>query len=127
MDGVSENGRLWAVVSYGSFFVGVPLFLGPLLLRDDAYALRHAKMAGEAWAIAWGGAIAITVVIGIVQVATCGLLGWVLIPAYAIPMVWSVVLSAHGALIALNGEETQPLGVLGIGENLLSGVQPKLP
>lgn len=41
-----EEGRPMAVLSYFSVMFGLPIFVLPMILRDNAFALHHAKAAG---------------------------------------------------------------------------------
>ena len=46
---VVEEGRPMAVFSYFSVMFGIPVFLVPFALRDNEFALHHARAAGVAY------------------------------------------------------------------------------
>ncbi len=41
-----EDGRLMAVLSYFSVIFGIPVFVVPMIQRENEFALHHAKAAG---------------------------------------------------------------------------------
>jgi len=47
---VSDRSKMPAAMSYGSFFLGIPLGVVPLFMRDDPFAFVHA-LAGRATSI----------------------------------------------------------------------------
>jgi len=40
-----EDGKAFAILSYALSFIGLPFFIVPLITRDNAYSLYHAKQA----------------------------------------------------------------------------------
>ena len=117
-----ETGRVWAVASYASFFVGLPLFIGPLLLRNDAFALHHAKQAAVAWGALLAGGAVVALFVSMLSFFTCGiggLLGW---PAAALVPLWPIVIAAHGTLLAATGDRGCPVGTFGLGDLVFGGV-----
>jgi hypothetical protein len=113
---VTDNGKLWAIISYASLFIGVPVCLAPLVMRDDAFALYHAKHATAIFGLTFVLAIALT----LVTFVTCGL-GAVLFVALFLPMISAV----HGIVIALNAEWREPALVFGLGEKLFQSITVK--
>ena len=53
-----EEGKAFAVLSYALSFVGIPFFLVPLIMRNNTFALYHAKQC----LILWLGGIAVAIV-----------------------------------------------------------------
>jgi uncharacterized membrane protein len=115
---ISQDGRTWAYVAYASMFVGFPLFLVPMLQRNDAFALFHAKQA----AVAYIAMIALFFAYGFISIITCGF-GAVLFPMVLLPYVPMI----HGVLLVSNGEWKEPIGVFGLGNTLFAGVQLQGP
>jgi hypothetical protein len=108
-------GKSWAMLSYAGIFIGVPLSVVPLIQKDNAYALYHAKHATGAWIIG----MIIAIVVSIITVVTCGF-GMVLFPLCFLP--WATAI--HGLMIANNGEWREPFGVFGTGEKFFGSIQP---
>ena len=50
--GIDQTGKLWAIISYGGLLIGWPLAIVPLALRDDRYAMHHARQALGVWVVA---------------------------------------------------------------------------
>jgi hypothetical protein len=111
---VTEEGRLWACISYASVFTGLPLFLLPLVQRRDEFAIHHAKQAAEAyiWFLA-----CITGYI-VLSLATCGI-GTLCFPIVLFPYVPMI----HGMILAVNNEWRAPIGILGMGDSMLANVR----
>jgi len=113
---VVAAGKTWAMLSYASLFVGLPLCVVPLLQRDNAFALYHAKQATAAGIIFY----ALWVIWGVLTTVTCG------IGVFAMPIVFVPYVSmVHGLMIANNGETREPLLVFGIGDKLFSSITVK--
>lgn len=111
---VSEEGRLWACLSYASILTGLPLFIIPLVQRRDEFAIHHAKQAAESYA--WFFACVTGYVL--LSLVTCGV-GTLCFPIILLPY----VPMCHGIILSLNNEWRAPFGVLGIGDSMLSGVR----
>lgn len=123
---VTDNGKLWAAISYGSFFVGFPLGVIPLLQRDDAYALHHAKSATAVWLAVFVMTIVLAALYTVLTVVTCGF-GAMFFPMLLVPVPWALLVGIHGIVLSLNGEWTEPLGVFGLGEKLFASIHVKSP
>jgi uncharacterized protein len=120
----TEQGKLWAILSYAGFFVGLPLALVPLIARDDPYALRHAKTATAVWLGAFALSIALVMLYAVISVVTCGI-GAVLFPMLFLPAPWAVIVAIHGLVLALNGAWEEPIGGFGLGETLFGSIDVK--
>jgi uncharacterized membrane protein len=46
-----EDGKVFAILSYALSFVGLPFFLAPLIMRDNDFALYHAKQCLVLWLV----------------------------------------------------------------------------
>ena len=44
-----EDGKIFAILSYVLNFVGLPFFLVPLIMRNNAFSLYHAKQCLMWW------------------------------------------------------------------------------
>lgn len=121
---VSEQGKLWAILSYAGFFIGLPLGIIPLVMRDDAFALRHAKTATAVWLGAFGATIALSMIFGVITAVTCGL-GAVLFPILFLPAPWALVVGIHGLVLAVNGSWDEPIGGLRLGDKLFGSIEVK--
>lgn len=126
----SDQGKLWATLSYGGHLLGLPLFFAPLIYRDDPFALYHAKhafdvLAGLVLSIAVGiGGMLLSIPLFFV---TCGLSSFVVFPLL---MMWIMAISAwfivpifHGVLLAQGGEWRAPYGTFRLGERLFASVE----
>ena len=111
-----EAGKPLALLSYATFVVGFPLFVLPMLSRDNAFALRHAKYAGAIYV----GSLAFFLITFALSFVTCGLGSFlmVLLLAFYIPIV-------QGTLNALNGSTEPPMLTGEFAETLFSGVTLK--
>ena len=117
----SDQGKLWAIVSYASFFVGFPLGVVPLLTRDDPYALHHAKHATAVWLVVFGLTTILAVLYTALSFVTCGM-GAILFPIVLLPVPWAAVVGIHGLVITLNGQWDEPIGTFGLGDQLFGSI-----
>lgn len=96
-----------AMLSHSSVLLGIPLFIIPMLQKDNEFALHHGKAAGANF-IFFCVAIAVTVF-------TCGL---------AFPLIFVVYIPMLvGFVKAINGERAGGWAFGGMGESLFRGVQ----
>ena len=70
--GPSDTAKMWAALSYGSFFVGFPLGVVPLIQRDDAFALHHAKISTAVWLVMFVAGTILGAGTGFFSVVTLG-------------------------------------------------------
>lgn len=108
-----EKGKIMALIAYASIFVGFPAFLLPMLQKDNAYALQHAKWAGAHFVIYLGTFM----VVFAIALVTCGF-GTLLVPLIFVPWVFAGL----GALNALNGRTDTPPMAEPLATMLFSGV-----
>lgn len=111
---ITQEGRIWAYLSYASVFIGFPLFIVPFIQRNDGFALYHAKQA----AVTYGLWIVLLMLYFTISTVTCGL-GVILFPMVMLPYVPMI----HGFVLVSNGEEKEPIGVFGAGDALFKGVR----
>lgn len=108
-----QEGKAFAVLSYALSLVGLPFFIVPLVMRNNAFALYHAKQC----LMLWLGGIATGVVAAALSVICIGL---VLGPILGIAL---VVLAIMGLINAAK-EEVKPLPIIGKwGEDWFKGLQ----
>jgi len=123
----TDQGKMWAMLSYGSFFFGFPLGVIPLLQRDDPYALRHAKHATAVWLAVFGISLVLALIYSFVSMVTCGLGALVMLPILVLPVPWAMAVAIHGLVITLNGQSDDPMGTFGLGDLLFGSITVKLP
>lgn len=111
---ITSEGRTWAYLSYASTVIGLPFCIVPLVQRNDAYALFHAKHATVTYILFW---VLLFVYMGLSMV-TCGV-GALCFPivfiAYA-PMI-------HGLAIVSQDKWEEPMGLVGGGERLFGSIK----
>lgn len=113
---VTEQGKLWAIASHASPLLGLPVWIVPLVLRDDAFALYHAKQAGV---VGIGFFVSFFVIMAF-SVVTCGI-GTFFLPLL---LVWWIP-GILGVISALNGK-CEPIPVLGaFADRFFGGIQLK--
>jgi hypothetical protein len=122
----SDQGKVWAMLSYASFFFGFPLGVIPLLQRDDPYALRHAKHATAVWLAVFGLSITLGIAYTALSFVTCGV-GAILFPMVLLPVPWAMLVGIHGLVITINGQPDDPIGTFGLGELMFGSITLKLP
>jgi uncharacterized membrane protein len=107
------DGKAFAVLSYALSFVSVPFFLVPLVMRNNAFSLYHAKQC----LLLWLAGIAVSVVC-VPLMAIC--IGFILLPLAGIGL---VVLGIMGLVAATRGE-IKPLPLIGkYAEDWFKGIQ----
>jgi uncharacterized membrane protein len=97
-----EEGRVFAILSYGLAILGLPFWILPLVLRNNEFSLFHAKQCMMLW------------IVGAVGAAVAGLLTLVLIGVVLLPvlLIGLLVLDVIGLVGAINGE-MKPLPIIG--------------
>lgn len=108
-----EKGKTMAIVSWLSGFAGLPLWIIPMVQRDNAYALYHAKHAGMTYL----AQIGIAVIFIIFTSITCGFGGF-LFPVVFITLVPTI----DGLIKAINGRADPPLIIGGMTDMLFGGL-----
>ncbi len=94
-----DSGKAMAILAHCSFVLGLPVFLVPLLQRDNAFSLHHAKAAGANYLI--------FLALFALAFATCGLSVPLIFLCY-IPALVGIVDAANG-----NPASSWALGALG--------------
>jgi hypothetical protein len=120
----NDQAKMWAALSYGSFFIGFPLGVIPLVQRDDPYALHHAKKATAVWLVSFVLGMVLAFAYTFISFATCGF-GAILFPMVLLPVPWVMAVAIHGLVISLNGQWDEPIGVFGLGDLMFSSITPK--
>jgi uncharacterized membrane protein len=102
--GPTEEGKLFAILSYGLNFVGLPFWIVPVVQRKDEFALYHAKQA----MFMWIAMVAINIVAFIVSFvlamvfAPLGCVGWVAMMVVGVGM---LILNILGLVNAINAKQ----------------------
>lgn len=111
---VTMDSRSMACQSYAFLLLGLPLFLFPLLMRKDAFAIHHAKQAAEI-------CIGSVLLFGLVFLSPffTGDLIELCFPTLVLPCIPVV----HGMLLAVSGQWRSPVGVTGLVDSALARVQ----
>jgi len=112
-DAEIESGKTMALLSWVSLFLGLPLWIIPMIQRDNAYALYHAKHA----AMTYLAAVALAIVFMIINLVTCGL-GAILFPLLLVTLVPTI----DGLIKAINGRADPPLIIGGVTDSLFGSL-----
>ena len=108
-----EEGKVFAILSYALSIIGLPFFLIPLIMRNNAFALYHAKQC----LIIWLGGIVVGVLGSLLSFICIGL---ILLPIGGIIL---LVLTIMGLINAVNGKAV-PVPLIGKwGEDWFKGLQ----
>lgn len=108
-----EEGKAFAILSYVLAFVSLPFFLVPLIMRNNDFALYHAKQCLLLWIAGAAGSM----VCGLLSLACIGLL---MFPLLFIAL---LVLAIMGLMTASKGE-VKPLPVIGkYAEDWFKGIR----
>lgn len=102
-------GRAMAVLCYASILFGLPLFIIPMMTRDNRFALHHAKASGVTFVAFFISAM--------LTGMTCGLFFPIMMFFY-IPALIGVIQAANGKLAGTWGFGEA-------GERLFSGIRVK--
>ena len=108
--------QMWAMLAYASMFIGIPIFIVPLAMRESELAVFHGRQAAAIF-------IAIMVAVPVwilVSLFTCGL-GYILAPLFF--LFW--VPTIHGLILASKNEIVEPIGVFGLGNMLFGSINVK--
>jgi hypothetical protein len=98
-----QRGKAMAILSHMSVLFGIPVFLVPIIKRDNAFALHHAKAAMVIYLLFIAGFVA--------SFLTCGL---------ALPFALLLYVPAIvGVVHAARGDEAGPWALGHLGEKLL--------
>ncbi len=97
-----EEGKTFAILSYALGIIGLPFFIVPLIQRNNAFSLFHAKQCLVLWIVAVAGSV-----ISSVLIALC--IGAILLP---IVLIFFLVLDIIGLMNALKGV-AKPLPLIG--------------
>lgn len=114
--GTFDDGKLWAMLSYASMFMGFPIFIVPLAMRDNEFALYHARQAAGIY-VGW---LVLFMVVFVFSFITCGF-GAMLVPVIFIAYIPSI----HGIILASNGEMREPMMLYGLGDALFGRITTK--
>lgn len=108
-----EAGKTMALLSWLSGLVGLPLWIIPMVQRDNAFALYHAKHAAMTFILQIG----LVVIYVVLATITCGMLG-ILFPI--IFLAWIPMID--GIIKATGGRTDPPLIVGGLTDMIFGGL-----
>ena len=112
--GEIEEGKTLAILSHASLLFGIPLFIVPILTRDNRFALHHAKAAGVTFSL--------FIVSASLTAISCGIFFPMMLLCYVPALI--------GIVQAANGQLAGPWGMGDMAERLLGGLKvppAKLP
>lgn len=122
--GPTDEGKLFAILSYALNFIGLPFWIVPVIQRNNEFALYHAKQAGAIWVIAFANAI-IGGMIALGAYAALYVLGCVVHLGVMAVGLGMLVLNILGLINAVNSKMV-PLPVIGeTALNMLKGMTVK--
>lgn len=104
-----QQGKAMAILAYASLLFGLPVFLIPLIMRDNAFALHHAKAAGAGFLLFFAA--------GLLTFVSCGLFFPLVMLCYVPALI--------GVLQAANGQLAGTWGLGNFGEAMFKGIQLK--
>ncbi|MFP4598735.1 MAG: hypothetical protein ACOC9J_02515 [Persicimonas sp.] len=104
-----DRGKPMAIFAHLSILFGLPVFLIPLIQRNNAFSLHHAKAA----AVIYG----LFMLAGFISLVTCGL-GMPLAMLCYIPALIAIVRAARG-------DDAGTWGMGEVGENVFGSVEVK--
>ncbi len=111
---VMEDGKTFAILSYALGIIGIPFFLVPLIMRNNAFSLYHAKQCLLLWLFGVVAGVA-----GFALVFLC--IGLVILPLVGIGL---LVLDILGLVNAINGRQ-QPVPLVGkLADDWFKGITP---
>lgn len=115
---VVQKGKLFALLSYACNFVGLPFWIVPLAMRDNAFSLYHAKQCFVAFIIGVG--------IGLISIPLTALFCIGFVTAGA-AVVFMLVCNIIGLINVSNGH-AKPLPIIGRwGEDWFNGITLQEP
>lgn len=108
-----QRGKLFAVLSYGCNFIGLPFFIVPLVMRDNDFSLFHAKQT------------LMIVIIGLIAAIIAFVLSFFCIGVLLFPVIvianWVFLIIG---LINVSNNQAKPLPVIGgLAESWFSGIR----
>jgi uncharacterized membrane protein len=111
---VVEDGKAFAILSYALGIIGLPFFLVPLIMRNNAYSLYHAKQCLLLWLAGM-----VVFAAGFALMFVC--IGLVLMPIAGVGL---LVLDILGLVNAINGRQ-QPVPLVGkFADEWFKGITP---
>ena len=112
---VDDSSRAMAVLCHVSMVLGLPLWLVPMLTRDNAFTLHHAKDAAIIWVM---GFVIFSAGL-VIWFMTCGLL-----PVFGLALLmWLPTLM--GLFSAINGQMEEIPLITSLSRSVLGGMKLK--
>jgi uncharacterized membrane protein len=122
--GPTDEGKLFAILSYGLNIVGLPFWIVPVVQKKDEFALYHAKQAMFMWIGAFGVCIVLSIAAFVLAMifAPLGCIAWVIMMAISVGM---LILNILGLMNAINIKQA-PVPVVGeMALNMFKGMTVK--
>lgn len=113
---ITAESRMMALLGYLSLLIGLPLFILPLAMRKDAFAMYHARQAGALFVIS----LFEGVLFALITLMTCGI-GVILLPILFLPWIGA----AHGVYLVLTDRQEEPVLTFGLGEKWFGSIRPQ--
>lgn len=113
-----EAGKTFAILAWAGMLMGVPLFIVPLIQRDNAFALFHAKHAGTTFL----ASLVLVVGFMVIYVGTCGL-GALMFPVLFLTLIPVI----DGFVKAVNGKAEAPMLIGDFTDRLFGGLTVDAP
>lgn len=120
-----KEGSVFAILSYVFNFISLPFFLVPLLMRNNAFSLYHAKQCLMFWIVSIVSAV-IAMVTAFILVITV-VLACLAPVLYLVLIVFLLVINVIGLINACKGQ-CRPLPVIGtLAERWFAGITLQAP
>ena len=116
-----EAGKLMAMVAHGGNIVLLPLFLIPLIMKENRYAVFHAKQGAAGWGVAVSLAVIMSTVSGVM--AFIPFVGFLACLTGPLGCVAPIAVGAYGLYLASEGKQERFPVVGDLAANLLKSVQ----
>ncbi len=107
-----DEGKAFAILSYALSFIGIPFFLVPLIMRNNVFALFHAKQC----LMLWLAGVAVAVASGILAFVC---IGFLIAPVGGLTL---LVLAIMGLIKAVHGEAVPVPWIGKWGEEWFAGI-----
>lgn len=113
-----ERGKGMAYLAYASIFLGFPVFIIPLIQRDNPFSLYHARQAAGIYVLFF-------IIFAFIMVFSFITLGF---GSLAFPLIFIIwVPSIHGFMLVSRGEYREPTMLFGLGDKIFGGITLQQP
>ena len=119
---VSDDGRMWAVASYAGLLLFLPIGIIPLVQRNDAFALHHAKIATAVWVGSVAASLIALLATICIAFLTCGVGAVLTAPVMMVLGLWPIITGIHGLVLTINSDWRAPLGSFELADRMFASV-----